>query len=153
MDALETCRKNKLSPTGTSVSLPSSEGGVVRLQVTLLAEPDLATSDLYSHQRETLLQRPGVHDGPDVQLIAGEPLLQAQNKPGEVRAAAGTRGFSATERTEAAERRPRAEQNSACFLSPSSRRPGLQSCQRPDNKQSDGNPRARSYWENDTFDF
>lgn len=59
-------------------ALPFSEGGVIRLDVALLTDPDLSTSDLHSDQREALLQGPSVHDGLDVQLLATEPLLQTE---------------------------------------------------------------------------
>lgn len=60
-------------------AIPFSEGGVIRLDVALLTDPDLSTSDLHSDQREALLQGPSVHDGFDIKL-ATEPLLQIKGK-------------------------------------------------------------------------
>lgn len=56
--------------------LPLSERRIVCPQETLLTEPDLPTFDLYSDQREALLQRPGVHDSLDIQLVIRVPLLK-----------------------------------------------------------------------------
>lgn len=72
-------RKTTISKPRNLPSLPFREGGVLCLQVTLLTEPDLASSDLYSDQGEALLQRPRVHDGLDVQLVIREPLRHTHN--------------------------------------------------------------------------
>lgn len=61
-------------------ALPFCEGGVIRLDVALLTDPDLSTPDLHSDQRKALLQGPRVHDGFDVQLLAAEPLLQIEEE-------------------------------------------------------------------------
>lgn len=60
---------HRLSLSLESGALPFCEGWVICLDVALLTDPDLATSDLHSDQGKAFLQGPSVHDGLDVQLL------------------------------------------------------------------------------------